>query len=40
MEEQIRRLRAAQDMVRILLGNAEAQDADAVMKDYTLTKLS
>lgn len=34
------RLRAAQDMVRILLGNADAVEADAVMRDYALTKLS
>lgn len=36
--EQIARLRAAQDMVRILLGNAEARDADAVLKEYAVTK--
>lgn len=40
MEEQIMRLRAAQDMVRILLGNAEAKEADAVMREYAVTKLS
>jgi hypothetical protein len=40
MEEQIARLRAAQDMVRLLLGNADAAEADAVMKDYAVTKSS
>jgi hypothetical protein len=40
MEEKIMRLRAAQDMVRILLGNADAAEADAVLKDYAVTKSS
>jgi hypothetical protein len=40
MEEQIMRLRAAQDMLRLLLGNAEAKDADAVLKGYAVTKVS
>lgn len=40
MEDTVMRLRAAQDMIRILLGNAEAEEADAVVKDYALTKLS
>lgn len=40
MEDTVVRLRAAQDMIRILLGNAEAEEADAVVKDYALTKLS
>ncbi len=38
--EQVERLRAAQDMIRILLGNADAVEADTVMRDYVLTKLS
>jgi hypothetical protein len=40
MEDQIMRLRSAQDMVRILLGNADAEEADAVLREYVLTKLS
>lgn len=40
MEEKIRRLRAAQDMVRILLGNADKPDADAVLAEYAVTKSS
>lgn len=36
MEDQIRRLRAAQDMVRLLLGNADAVEADAVTKTYVI----
>lgn len=34
------RLRSAQDMIRLLLGNADAADADAVLKDYAVTKLT
>lgn len=30
----VARLRAAQDMIRILLGNADAQEADAVLAAY------
>lgn len=40
MEDQIARLRAAQDMIRILLGNADKEEADAVLKKYAVTKLS
>ncbi len=40
MEEQIMRLRSAQDMIRLLLGNADAVEADAVMKEYAVTKLT
>ena len=36
----IMRLRAAQDMVRLLLGNADAEEADAVIKEYAVTKLT
>lgn len=39
-DDQIMRLRAAQDMLRILLGNAERQDADAVLAEYAVTKLT
>lgn len=28
------RLRSAQDMIRLLLGNADAVEADAVLKNY------
>lgn len=34
MDEQIMRLRSAQDMIRLLLGNADAVEADAVLKNY------
>jgi hypothetical protein len=40
MDEQIDRLRSAQDMIRILLGNADAAEADAVLAGYAVTKLS
>ncbi len=41
MEEMIMRLRSAQDMVRLLLGNADAVEADAVLKEYaSVTKLT
>lgn len=39
-EDTVMRLRAAQDMVRLLLGNADAVEADAVLKDYAVTKLT
>lgn len=32
----VARLRAAQDMVRLLLGNADAAEADAVIKTFVL----
>lgn len=32
----VARLRAAQDMVRLLLGNADAREADAVIKGFVL----
>jgi len=35
----VQRLRAAQDMIRLLLGNADAAEADAVLKEYALTKV-
>jgi uncharacterized UPF0146 family protein len=35
----VARLRAAQDMIRILLGNADAVEADAVLKDYAVSNL-
>lgn len=35
-EDMVARLRAAQDMVRLLLGNADAQEADAVIKEYAV----
>jgi hypothetical protein len=34
--EMIMRLRSAQDMVRLLLGNADAAEADAVIKLYAV----
>jgi hypothetical protein len=47
MEETIMRLRSAQDMVRLLLGNADAVEADAVIANFVIdadadavTKLS
>jgi hypothetical protein len=40
MEEKIARLRAAQDMLRLLLGNADRSEADAVLAEYAVTKLS
>jgi hypothetical protein len=39
MEETIMRLRSAQDTVRLLLGNADAAEADAVLAEYAETKL-
>ena len=30
----VARLRAAQDMIRLLLGNADAQEADAVLAKF------
>lgn len=40
MEEKIARLRAAQDMLRLLLGNADKPEADAVLVQYAVTKSS
>jgi hypothetical protein len=34
MEEAIMRLRSAQDMIRLLLGNAESKDADKILSEY------
>lgn len=36
--EAIQRLRAAQDMVRLLLGNSEAAEADLVVAGYVVDK--
>ena len=36
----IMRLRSAQDMLRLLLGNADAVEADAVLLEYAVTKLT
>ena len=36
----IMRLRSAQDMLRLLLGNAEREEADAVLAEYAVTKLT
>lgn len=38
-EDRVLRLRAAQDMLRLLLDNAERQDADAVLAEYAVTKF-
>jgi hypothetical protein len=34
--DMVLRLRAAQDMVRLLLGNAEASEADQVVAEWVL----
>jgi hypothetical protein len=36
-ESMIMRLRAAQDTVRLMLGNADAVEADAVIAEYAVT---
>jgi hypothetical protein len=36
MEEMIMRMRSAQDMVRLLLGNADAVEADAVTANFVI----
>ena len=35
----IRRLRAAQDMVRLLLGNADRDEADAVIARFAVDNM-
>lgn len=40
MEETIARLRAAQDMLRLLLGNADAVEADEVTAQFVLDRAA
>ena len=40
MIETIERLRAAQDMLRLLLGNADAKDADAVLATFVTDRTN
>lgn len=39
-DDAVARLRSVQDMLRLLLGNADAVEADAVLKSYAVQKLS
>lgn len=40
MKDQVERLRSAQDMLRLLLGNAEARDADAVLATFVIDRTN
>jgi hypothetical protein len=40
MDETIMRLRSAQDMLRLLLGNADSKDADAVLASFVIDRTN
>lgn len=38
MNSAIDRMRSAQDMIRLLLGNADAEEADAVIQTFVIDR--